>query len=90
MYQDYSNVIEGDSKQLGNALSLQSAEEKTDQVISSKTKRNVAVDTFPVKLHYMLSEIEKDGLAHIISWQPHGRCFIVHKTVEFEKKLLPL
>ena len=34
---------------------------------------------FPVKLHYMLSELEQDGLDHIVSWQPHGRCFVVHK-----------
>jgi hypothetical protein len=47
-------------------------------------------DNFPVKLHYMLSEIERDGLNHIVSWQPHGRCFVVHRKKEFEEKLLPL
>jgi hypothetical protein len=30
--------------------------------------------SFPMKLHYCLNEIELDGLAHIVSWQPHGRC----------------
>ena len=29
---------------------------------------------FPSKLHYMLDDMEKDGLSHIISWAPHGRC----------------
>jgi hypothetical protein len=30
--------------------------------------------SFPMKLHYCLKEIELDGLSHIVSWQPHGRC----------------
>jgi hypothetical protein len=45
---------------------------------------------FPVKLHYMLSELESDGLDDIVSWQPHGRCFVVHKQKEFVDKILPL
>ena len=28
---------------------------------------------FPVKLHYVLEEVKKDGLDDIVSWQPHGR-----------------
>jgi hypothetical protein len=44
-------------------------------------------DIFPVRLHYMLSEMEKDGLEHIISWQLHGRCFIVHDSDALEKRL---
>lgn len=45
---------------------------------------------FPEKLHKMLSNIEKDGYSHIISWQPHGRCFVVHKPKEFVAKIMPL
>jgi hypothetical protein len=37
---------------------------------------------FPEKLHYVLSEIEKDGLQHIASLQPHGRCLVVHDQEE--------
>jgi hypothetical protein len=44
---------------------------------------------FPVKLHYMLSELENDGMDYIVSWQPHGRCFVVHKQAEFVEKILP-
>lgn len=39
--------------------------------------------SFPMILHYMLSELEADGLSHIASWQPNGRCFLVHKHDEF-------
>jgi hypothetical protein len=46
--------------------------------------------SFPVKLQFMLSEMEKDGLAHIVSWQPHGRCFVVHNQPVFVQSILPL
>lgn len=42
---------------------------------------------FPVKLHYLLEDMESDGLGHIVSWQPHGRCFIVHKPKQIESVL---
>jgi hypothetical protein len=45
---------------------------------------------FPEKLHYVLSEMEKDGLQHIASWQPHGRCFIVHDQKLFTERILHL
>ena len=35
--------------------------------------------TFPLKLYHMLEQVESDGHAHIVSWQPHGRCFVLHK-----------
>lgn len=38
---------------------------------------------FPLKLHEMLETVEANGHEHIVSWQPHGRCFVVHKPKEF-------
>jgi HSF-type DNA-binding len=43
---------------------------------------------FPLKLHDMLSAVVENGHEHIVSWQPHGRCFVVHKPKEFTE-LLP-
>jgi len=43
---------------------------------------------FPLKLHEMLDRVVKDSLESIVSWQPHGRCFVVHKPQEFVE-LLP-
>jgi len=43
---------------------------------------------FPLKLHEMLDSVVAEGLEHIVSWQPHGRCFVVHKPQEFIE-LLP-
>jgi len=38
---------------------------------------------FPLKLHEMLDAAAAEGMDHIVSWQPHGRCFLVHKPKEF-------
>jgi hypothetical protein len=38
---------------------------------------------FPIKLHRMLERVTADGVDHIVSWQPHGRCFVIHKPKEF-------
>lgn len=51
---------------------------------------NASDKNFPVRLHFMLNELEADGLSHIISWQPHGRCFLVHQQDEFVKQILPM
>lgn len=40
-------------------------------------------NVFPYRLYEMLQLVERDGLDHIISWQPHGRCFAVHNPEEF-------
>jgi hypothetical protein len=45
---------------------------------------------FPYKLHYMLTELETDGMDDVVSWQPHGRCFLVHNQKAFVEQVLPL
>ena len=45
---------------------------------------------FPLKLHDMLDRAVTNNYAHIVSWQPHGRSFLIHKPKEFEKIVLPL
>lgn len=44
---------------------------------------------FPIVLHELLSDVEMTGQTDIISWQPHGRCFIVHDTDAFVQQFLP-
>jgi hypothetical protein len=51
--------------------------------------RGGVMTPFPLKLHDVLKNIEEDGLADIISWQPHGRCFVVHKPDVFLKDVMP-
>jgi hypothetical protein len=77
VYQDYSNANERVLKEIGSSGDMEGTSSKKDK-------------NFPVRLHYVLSETEKDGLQHIVSWQPHGRCFIVHEQKLFAKNILPL
>jgi HSF-type DNA-binding len=44
---------------------------------------------FPERLHVALTDLEQQGLSHIVSWQPHGRAFRVHKRDAFVEKILP-
>lgn len=57
-------------------------------LVKHKAKGGV-ITPFPVKLHDMLDKIEADGLGHVVSWQPHGRCFVVHKPKEFVNHVMP-
>jgi hypothetical protein len=64
-----------------------------DTPLLSKKKRRghrggVAVP-FPEKLHYMLSCMDEEATADIVNWQPHGRCFTVHKPKEFVEDIMP-
>jgi hypothetical protein len=79
-YHDYANEVKGEES-LGD---LHHMEEHT------QSSMNRSEQNFPVKLHYMLNELEKDGMNDIVSWQPHGRCFLVHKQQQFVEKVLPL
>ncbi|CAB9514980.1 stress transcription factor A [Seminavis robusta] len=46
---------------------------------------------FPFKLHRMLSEIETGslGMEGIVSWQPHGRCFMIRDKKAFTDTVMP-
>ena len=44
---------------------------------------------FPEKLYQMLNQISEDGLDDVVSWQPHGRCFVVHQPERFVKEVMP-
>jgi hypothetical protein len=59
-----------------------------DGGMASPSPHQPADHNFPVKLHYVLSELEKDGLQDVASWAPHGRCFKVHQTEEFVESVL--
>lgn len=46
-------------------------------------------DAFPMKLHRLLEQIEQDGYGSIISWQPHGRAFLIRDPSLFLQVILP-
>ena len=44
---------------------------------------------FPEKVHEMLKCMEEEGTTNVISWQAHGRCFLIHKKNEFVREIMP-
>jgi HSF-type DNA-binding len=56
----------------------------TGKPIEESSARGGVTTPFPIQLHEMLDRVEQDGFANVISWQPHGRCFVVHKPDEFK------
>mmetsp|Transcript_19475 Transcript_19475/g.29282 ORF Transcript_19475/g.29282 Transcript_19475/m.29282 type:complete len:310 (+) Transcript_19475:115-1044(+) len=53
------------------------------------TSRRSATDPFPIQLHMMLDTVEREGYAHVVSWQPHGRCFVIHDQKQFHSFIMP-
>lgn len=45
--------------------------------------------TFPMKLHQMLSDLERQGCSDIASFLPHGKAFAIHKPREFVRHVMP-
>jgi hypothetical protein len=45
---------------------------------------------FPMKLHDMLDKADTSNYDHIVSWQQHGRSFLIHIPKAFENIVLPL
>mmetsp|Transcript_20123 Transcript_20123/g.38154 ORF Transcript_20123/g.38154 Transcript_20123/m.38154 type:complete len:446 (+) Transcript_20123:112-1449(+) len=56
---------------------------------SKKSKGGIAFP-FPSVLHAMLERSDHEGFDDIVSWQPHGRAFIVHSPTRFVNEIMPL
>lgn len=56
---------------------------------SKKSKGGIAFP-FPSVLHAMLERAEVEGFDDIVSWQSHGRAFMVHSSARFVKEIMPL
>lgn len=61
-----------------------------DESEQQTVSRGGVVTPFPWKLHDMLETIEEDGYGDVVSWQPHGRCFVVHNPTKFVQTVMPL
>jgi hypothetical protein len=59
----------------------------------SKSKRRGprggVVTPFPMRLYDMLEKVQEEDLEKLVSWQPHGRCFVVRRPNDFVKETLP-
>jgi hypothetical protein len=63
--------------------------EEADQDDPNQRRRGGVSVAFPVKLHAILDQVEADGLAHVVSWKAHGRCFVIHDPKEFVDHIMP-
>ncbi|KAL7576376.1 hypothetical protein ACA910_018185 [Epithemia clementina (nom. ined.)] len=55
----------------------------------SSSQRGTATLAFPEKLFSMLVASERDGYEDVVSWKPHGRCFIIRKKDVFVTEIMP-
>jgi hypothetical protein len=65
-YCDYAHVTENDQEFAEMSLNCSTT-------VNSPSRSDGKI---PVRLHYLVSERERDGLDDIVSWQPHDRCFV--------------
>lgn len=72
-YQDHAEEEEMETSSLSEKIT---EPESAEQII------------FPVKLHNMLNQVEKQGLADVVGWAPHGRCFLVRSKEAFASRIL--
>jgi len=85
-YRDHSNVNDDvQNLTLSNGLPM-GISKLVSRLLQSDSRGNEVV--FPVKLHETLENAEKAGLSNIVSWQPHGRCFLVHDQNAFVEEVL--
>ena len=61
---------------------------KTVELVGARSD-SVMSRSFPEKLHLLLDTVAEEGLEHIVSWQPHGRCFVIHDKNEFVTSIMP-
>lgn len=62
---------------------------KPAEMTGSRNDASVMTRSFPEKLHQLLEAMEGEGKEHVVSWQPHGRCFVIHDKTEFVEEVMP-
>lgn len=59
------------------------------QASNGDTKNRIGINpTFPALLHSILEHAEDEGYSEVVSWQPHGRAFLVHDQERFVKEIM--
>lgn len=82
---------------VGQICTMRQDETRTDALEKGphaewRRKRKRRLDTFPTRLHTLLdNNVDAHRFAqNLISWRPHGRCFYVHNTTDFEQEVMPV
>lgn len=61
---------------------------KDPVVIHEVIPHRGATRQFPNKLYEMLAQASEQGFDDIVSWQPHGRAFLVRKPGAFVSEVM--
>mmetsp|Transcript_29776 Transcript_29776/g.61902 ORF Transcript_29776/g.61902 Transcript_29776/m.61902 type:complete len:502 (-) Transcript_29776:310-1815(-) len=88
-YNDHSREKSSDYPMLHSDGDFTRSCEGGDDSSKRRGPRGGVSVPFPTKLHVMLSKVEEEGLGHVVSWQPHGRCFAVHDPKAFVENIMP-
>jgi hypothetical protein len=91
-YHDHAYDLEDYCEEITSSLPLFASAEQQPQYPHAGgqyRKRGGVSVSFPLKLHAVLDQVVADGLGHVISWQPHGRCFLIHEPKEFVDHVMP-
>jgi hypothetical protein len=59
------------------------------KLLNVKPIRGGVHSPFPVILHQMMEDAEEKHFANVISWQPHGRSFLIRNPKDFVASVLP-
>ena len=88
-YQDFSLLTENDVHHILKERNR--IKRETDVALASgeghipaKSKGGIT-ETFPMKLQKLLDDIEGSHFDRIVSWQPHGRSFLIHNRKKFKE-----
>ena len=63
----------------------------TKPVANVTSTSGIQTNSFPAKLHRMLTDIENgdDGLDQYIGWTSHGRAFVIRDREKFISEVMP-
>ena len=77
------------SKRRSTASRRKTKKSSSPTTSAASRQTNGVTEPFPIKLHKMLEGNGANGMEHIASWQPHGRCFVVHNQQDFVDLVMP-
>ena len=88
-----ADIIKGDEEQKPanqSAATSQMHQNDLDSFPGQPTDSigTVEHDHFPLKLHKLLEQLEKEDKSHIIGWNPDGKSFAVFRPKEFASEIM--
>ena len=89
-YHDYSQMRPHDMELESGGSSSNVTTSSSSTSTGTKSSKGGVNNPFPVLLHRLMEDSEVKGFSNIISWQPHGRAFLIHDPKTFVADVLPL